>query len=279
MKNYLCKNLKINGKDFTWGKKTYLMGIINLTPDSFSGDGVYKNENTDISKSIEQALYMIDEGADILDIGGESTRPGHSNISDEEEIDRVIPFLTEIRKKTDIPISIDSSKAKVVEAALNEGANIINDVWGVRKNNPLFRLSAKYNVPIIIMHNKNDKEYFHLMAEIISQLNISIIEARNAGVKEENIIVDPGIGFGKKYEHNLELIKNLDDFKILPYPLLLGPSRKSFIGLTLNLPENERLEGTIATISLGISKGTDIIRVHDVKEMYRVTRICDAICR
>lgn len=273
MKYYSANELKVRNKVFQWGQKTYVMGILNLTPDSFSNDGIYGNNELSLNK----ARKMIELGIDILDIGGESTRPGHVEISIDEELNRVIPFIELIRKESDIPISIDSSKQVVIEKALLSGADIINDVWGVRKDNPLFDLSVKYNTPIIIMHNKNNSEYYHIIPEMISSLINAICEARDKGVKANNIIIDVGIGFGKKYEHNLEVMQRLNDFNVIPYPMLLGPSRKSFIGKTLDLDVNERLDGTEAMITLGITYGSDIVRVHDIKEMMRVVKMTDKV--
>jgi dihydropteroate synthase len=271
---------------FNWGERTYIMGIVNITPDSFSGDGL-----TGVESAVEQAGHMIEEGADILDIGGESTRPGFTLVEVEEEIRRVVPVIEKIAAKYKVPISIDSYKYEVVRQALAAGATIINDQWGLKSEPRLAELAAQKNVPIILMSNQREKgsydpsikrdtaEYIDVVAEVAGYLKQGIETAFKAGVKKEQIIVDPGLGFGKTWQHDLELIRRLDELKPLGYPILLGPSRKSFIKMILNVPANERVEGTAAAAAIGIAKGADILRVHDVKAITRVSRVSDAIIR
>lgn len=294
LKNYHGGNLKpmqIGNKTFVWGERTYIMGIINVTPDSFSGDGLAG----DVEKAVAQALRFVEEGADILDIGGESTRPGSQPISEEEELSRVMPVLERLVKEVDVPISIDTYKARVAREALEAGASLVNDVWGLRMDPDMANVVAEYKVPVVIMHNRSQPknavqeerlggryvgiEYRDLMADIIQELEYSINLALSAGVDYDKIIVDPGIGFGKTVEQNLEILRRLGELKVLGRPILLGTSRKSVIGYVLNLPPNERMEGTAATVALGIAAGADIVRVHDVKEMVRVARMTDAIVR
>lgn len=267
--------IKIGNKDFKIGERTYVMGILNVTPDSFSDGGNFNN----IESAIAHAKDMIDEGADIIDIGGESTRPDHIPVSEEEEIERVIPIIEVLSKEIKVPISVDTYKSKVAKLAIEAGADIINDVWGFKKDNLMASVAAEYDVPCVIMHNRFDKNYTNLIEDIIFDLNESIQLALNAGVKKSNIIIDPGIGFAKDYEDNLEVMNNLDRLKSLDYPMLLGTSRKSMIGNALDLPTDERLEGTIATTVIGILKGCDFIRVHDVKENKRACIMTDEIVR
>jgi dihydropteroate synthase len=272
--------------EFRWGERTYVMGIINVSPDSFSGDGL-----SDLSAAEEQAARFIGEGADILDIGGESTRPGAPPVDAEEEIRRVVPVIERLVGKVSVPLSVDTYKSEVAEKALKAGANIINDQWGLKKDRRLAELAAEYNVPIILMSNQRDKGgfdagiqrdvayYTDLMVEVTSSLENSIALTLKAGVPAENIIIDPGIGFGKTWRQELEIIRRLDELTKLEKPILIGPSRKSFIGMVLDLPSPERLEGTAAAVAIGISKGADIVRVHDVRQMVRVCRLSDAIVR
>jgi dihydropteroate synthase len=268
--------MKIGNKEFKIGQRTYVMGILNFTPDSFSDGGVFNN----IDSAIEHVKKMIDNGADIIDIGGESTRPDHTPVSEEEEIKRVIPVIKAIREKFDIPISIDTYKAKVAEKAIEAGADLINDVWGFKKEKNIAKVAAKYNVPCCLMHNRDNEDYKDLMEDILDDLRESIKIAKEAGVKDENIILDPGIGFVKTYEQNLETMNNLERLKELGYPILLGTSRKRMIGLTLDLPVEERVEGTVATTVIGIMKDAcDFVRVHDVLENSRAAKMTDAIVR
>ncbi len=280
--------------DFIWGKRTYVMGILNITPDSFSGDGLLSAEET-VARAVAQARQFAADGADILDIGGESTRPGSVPVSAEEELARIIPVITAVRTATDLPISIDTYRAAVAEAALQAGADWVNDVWGLRMDGRMADVVAAAGCPVIIMHNQSKPkdvaqterlggrylgvEYDDLITDIKNELQTSIDLALAAGVQPEKIIIDPGVGFGKTVSQNLQIINELDQFKELGFPILLGTSRKSFIGYTLDLPPDERLEGTAVTIAIGIDRGADIVRVHDVKEMTRVARMTDSIVR
>jgi len=271
---------------FRWGERTYIMGIVNLSPDSFSGDGLSNTE-----AALVQARSMIEDGADILDIGGESTRPGYTPVSEEEELKRVIPVIQKLSSSVNVPISIDSTKYEVVRQSLEAGATIINDQWGLKAEPRLAVLAAQKNLPIILMSNQRDKGgfdpnikrdtafYDNVMAEMIASLQKSIDTALQAGVDRENIIIDPGLGFGKTWKYDLWIIRRLDELKVLERPVLLGPSRKSFIKMILNLPPEERVEGTAAAVAIGISKGADIVRVHDVKQIARVCKVSDAIVR
>jgi len=251
------------------------MGILNITPDSFSDGGRFNN----IEAAIKHAKSMVEDGADIIDIGGESTRPGHDIIGEEEEINRVVPIIEALTKELGVPISIDTYKGKVAEHAIKAGAAMINDVWGFKKDIYIASVAAKYNVPCCLMHNRDNRKYNNLMGDILVDLEESILIAINAGVKSENIILDPGIGFAKSYEDNLKTMNNLEVLNSLGYPVLLGTSRKSMIGYAMNLPVGQRLEGTLATTTIGIMKGCAFVRVHDVLENKRVCVMTDAICR
>jgi dihydropteroate synthase len=288
-------SLQIGNHIFHWGSRTYVMGILNVTPDSFSGDGLLYNGDL-IEQSLRQAEYFLKYGADILDVGGESTRPGSQPVDADAEMRRVIPVITALHKEfPDVIISIDTYKAQVAEAAFKAGAHILNDVWALRADPRLASVAAAFHVPVILMHNRSNpasvevrnqlgnayigSTYESLVDDVKRELLASVELAVRAGVEESHIILDPGIGFGKTREHNLELINRLDEIRALGFPVLLGPSRKSFIGFTLDLPADQRVEGTAATISVGITRGADVIRVHDVKEMARVARMTDAIVR
>lgn len=267
--------------NFDFSKRTYIMGILNITPDSFSDGGLYFNKES----AVEHAIRMEEEGADIIDIGGESTRPGAEPISTEEEIRRVVPVIEALEKKIKVPISIDTYKAGVAEKALSAGADIVNDISGLRFDPDMPGVVVRYQVPVVIMHIKGtprdmqvNPTYKALIPEIMDYFREGIEIAKKAGVSEEKIIIDPGIGFGKTVEHNLEIIRRLNEFTGFERPILLGPSRKSFIGKILgDLPVTERLEGTASAVAIGIFSGANIIRVHNVKEMVRVARIADAI--
>ncbi len=264
------------------------MGIVNVSPESFSGDGV-----TDVNAAVEQALRFVDEGADILDVGGQSTRPrysasveaggaatGYEELPVDEEIDRVLPVIRGIVARTDVPVSVDTHKTAVAEAAIEAGARIINDVWGLKRDAALARVAAKHGTPLILMHNQPEPGYTRLIPDIVAGLRRSVAAAMAAGVQRDRIIVDPGFGFGKTVSHNLEVLRRLGEIKsALGLPLMLGTSRKSTIGRVLDLPVDERVEGTAATVALGIAQGADIVRVHDVKEMVRVARMADALVR
>ena len=254
-------------------KKTMIMGIVNVTPDSFSDGGRFY----DIDRAVEHAKRLVADGADIIDIGGESTRPGAEKVSLEEELRRVIPVVKAVAQEIDVPISIDTYKAEVAKQAIEAGAHIINDVWGAKADAKMAEVAAFYDVPIILMHNRHDLQYRDLISDMISDLMESVAIAKRAGVRDENIILDPGIGFAKTLEHNLEVMRRLDEFAKLGYPLLLGTSRKRFIGHVLDLPVNERVEGTGATVCLGIVKGAHIVRVHDVLPIARMAKMMDAM--
>jgi len=251
------------------------MGIINLTPDSFSGDGL----GYDLDAALEQALRFQAEGADIIDVGGESTRPGSTRIDVDEEKRRVVPVIRSLASCLTVPISIDTYKYEVAEEALDAGASMINDVWGLKQYPEMAVLAATADVPIVLMHNQNDTNYKNMLLEVLDGLRDSVNQAMDSGVPSENIILDPGLGFGKKPEHNLEILRRLEEFQVLGLPLLVGTSRKSTIGLVLDLPVEERLEGTAATVAIAIANGADIVRVHDVKSMARVARMSDAVVR
>ena len=257
--------------------KTHIMGILNITPDSFSDGGLY----LDRQKAIDRALKMVEEGADIIDIGGESTRPGAEPVELEEELRRTIPVIEAVASKVDVPISIDTYKAGVAKRAIEAGATIVNDISGLRFDPEMASVVAETGVAVVVMHIKGtpkdmqkNPEYHDLFGEIIQYLRGSIEIAKKAGVPEERIIIDPGIGFGKRPEHNLQIIKRLDRFSVLGRPILVGPSRKSFIGIALgNLPPEERVEGTAAAVAISVYNGASIVRVHDVKTMHSVVRI------
>ena len=267
--------MKIGNKEFDLKERTYVMGILNITPDSFSDGGKFN----ELGKALKRVQEMIEEGADIIDIGGESTRPGFEVVEAEEEINRVVPVIKAIKEKFDIPISIDTYKSETAKAAIEAGADIINDIWGFKKDKNMAKLCAEKNVPCILMHNRDDAEYTDIMKDIKEDLIESINIALDAGVERENIILDPGIGFAKSLEENLKVMNNIEKIKELGFPILLGTSRKSMIGLTLNLPKDERLEGTLATTVLGITKGCEFIRVHDIKENKRVCVMTDSILK
>jgi dihydropteroate synthase len=288
-------SLQIGNHTFKWGSRTYVMGILNITPDSFSGDGIIAKGDA-VQLAVEQARDFLANGADILDIGGESTRPGSQPVSVEEELERVIPVLEAIASEfPDALISIDTYKARVAEAAFKAGAHLLNDVWALRADPEVASVAAASRVPVILMHNRSNpasvevraqlgnaylgSEYTNLIEDVKRELLASVELARKAGIEESRIILDPGVGFGKTRQHNLELINRLDEIRALGFPVLLGPSRKSFIGFTLDLPADQRVEGTAATVAVGITRGADIIRVHDVKEMARVAKMTDAIVR
>lgn len=278
-----------------WGSRTYVMGIINVTPDSFSGDGLLRDADT-VQAAVAQAGLFLREGADILDIGGESTRPGSQPVDAQEELARVLPVVRAIRKAfPGALISVDTYRADVASQALAAGANWVNDVWGLRADPNLAAVVAEYDAPVVLMHNRLKPgtadlqarlggryvglEYTDLIGDIRRELLESVALAHNAGIPYEHIILDPGIGFGKTVAQNLELVNRMNEIKALGYPLLVGPSRKSFIGYTLNLPPDERVEGTAASVALCIDRGADIVRVHDVGVMARVARMSDAIVR
>ena len=287
--------IQIANHTFDWGSRTYVMGILNVTPDSFSGDGIIAQGEA-VSVSVEQARAFLAANCDILDVGGESTRPGSQPVDAAAEKERVIPVIAALaREFPDALISIDTYKADVAEAALDAGAHIVNDVWGLRADPDLARVAAKRGVPVILMHNRSNPasvevkaqlgnayigaEYENLIEDVKRELMDSVNIARRAGIPDERILLDPGIGFGKTVAHNLELIRRLDEIRALGFPVLLGPSRKSFIGYTLDLPPDQRVEGTAAAVAVGITRGADIVRVHDVLQISRVVKMTDAIVR
>jgi len=312
----LSKQLVIHNRTLAWGTRTFLMGILNVTTDSFSGDGILANQNEAIGRSerdgdgltdagipmnlvvqsaLDLARHYIEVGVDILDVGGESTRPGSQPVNTDLEMERVLPVISALSSEFDILISVDTYKAQVAEEALKIGAHLVNDVWGLRADPELASVAARYQAPVILMHNRSswvhaeikeklggryvDMQYKELVEDVKRELMESVVLARQAGIPEDHIILDPGIGFGKTVEQNLELIDRLGEIRALGYPVLLGPSRKSFIGYTLDLPPDQRLEGTAAAVTIGIDRGADIIRVHDVEYMIRVARMTDALVR
>jgi len=267
--------MKIGNKEFDLENNTYVMGILNLTPDSFSDGGSYNN----MEKVINRVHEMIKEGADIIDIGGESTRPGYTVISEEEEIERIVPYLREIKKRFDIPVSIDTYKAKVALETIKEGADMINDIWGLKRDKGMAEVIANFDIPCCLMHNRNISinPYKDFVNDVIEDLSESIAIAIKAGISRDKIITDPGVGFAKSLENNLTIINKLDILKKLECPYLLGTSRKSVIGLTLEEDIHNRMEGTLATTVVGVMKGASIVRVHDIKENKRAIRMTKAI--
>ncbi len=288
------KPLTLGDFVFDWGRQTYVMGIINATPDSFSGDGLLRGDDW-LAAAVAQGRQFAADGAHILDVGGESTRPGSQPVSAAEEIRRVVPVIRELAQTVAVPISVDTYRAEVAAAALEAGARLVNDVWGLRLDPEMAALCAAKNAPVVVMHNRSQPKditqnarlghsyigphYTDLLAEVAAELQQSIELARQAGIPAEHIIIDPGLGFGKTVAQNLTLINRLDYFKALGCPILLGPSNKSFIGYTLDLPPDDRLEGTAATVAIGIARGADVVRVHQVKALARVAKMTDAIVR
>ncbi len=265
--------MKIGNREFDTAHHTYVMGILNVTPDSFSDGGKWN--------TIDQALYhverMIEEGMDIVDIGGESTRPGYVKISDAEEIQRVVPVIEAVKARFDVPVSLDTYKNKVAEAGILAGADLINDIWGLKYDKAMAGVIAKSGLPCCLMHNRSEASYGDFMQEMAADLAQTLQIAESAGIAEDKIILDPGVGFGKSYENNLEVINCLEELKVLGCPILLGCSRKSVIGLTLNLPADQRVEGSLVTTVFGVIKGCSFVRVHDVKENVRAIRMAEAI--
>jgi dihydropteroate synthase len=263
------------GKMLTFGERTLVMGILNVTPDSFSDGGKHNL----VDQALEHALKMVEDGADIIDIGGESTRPGFTAVTVAEELERVVPVVKKLATQINVPISLDTTKAEVAKQALEAGAHIINDIWAGQADVNMFSVAAQYKAPVMLMHNQQGTEYKDLMFDIIEFLEQTAEQALQAGVDKDKIIIDPGVGFGKTHQQNLAVMRHLNELKLLGYPILLGTSRKSIIAKTLNLPVDQRMEGTAATVALGIAKGVDLVRVHDVKEMVRVCKMTDAIVR
>jgi dihydropteroate synthase len=266
--------MQIGNNIFDLEKRAYIMGILNATPDSFSDGGSYEN----VDAALRCAEQMVKDGAAIIDVGGESTRPGYEKVSDEEEIARVVPVIEAIKSRIDVPVSIDTYKSVVAKEALAAGADMVNDIWGLQVDG-MADVVAKANASVCIMHNRDNvkKPYVNLMDDVISDICTSIQNGMAAGIDKDKIVVDPGIGFAKTYEENIMVLREIERLKELGYPILLGTSRKSVIGLTLDLPVTERLEGTIATTVYGIMKGCSIIRVHDVKENYRALKMTEAM--
>jgi dihydropteroate synthase len=262
----------IGGRRFEWGSRTYVMGIVNVTPDSFSGDGL----GADREAAFAQGMRMVQEGADFLDVGGESTRPGHVAISTAEEISRTEALVRDLTSKSGVPVSIDTYKLEVAEAAVAAGATILNDIWGLARSPALADLAAKHGCALVLMHNQDGTDYAgDVMGEIKGFLSLAATRAIDAGVPRERVLIDPGIGFGKTAEQNWIVMRRLEELKDLGQPILIGTSRKSFIGKLLDLPVTERVEGTAATITAAILRGVDAVRVHDVKAMTRVVRVAD----
>lgn len=267
--------MKIGNQNFDIKNECYIMGILNVTPDSFSDGGQWN----DYDRAKKHVADMIAQGAAIIDVGGESTRPGHTQISIEEEISRVVPIIRMIKENFDVPVSIDSYKSAVVEAALKAGADMVNDIWGLKYDRRVADLIAEYQVPCCLMHNRDNTEYQDFLKEVCEDLRESVEIARAAGIPDENIILDPGVGFGKTYEQNLNIIHHLECLKELGYPVLLATSRKSVIGITLDLPSDQRVEGTVTTTVMGVEKGAAFVRVHDVKENMRAIKMTQAILK
>ena len=265
--------LRIGGDVFARSGHTYIMGILNVTPDSFSDGGRYDSVN----EALKHARQMVMEGADIIDIGGESTRPGHVPISDEEEIERIVPVIEAIKRHLDVPVSVDTYKPAVARAAIEAGADMVNDIWGLKKDPEMAKVIADTGVVCCLMHNRETAEYEDLIPDCIADLNETLRIAESAGIDKDKIILDPGIGFGKTYAHNLLILKHLNEFHKLGCPILLGTSRKSVIGLTLDLPADERLEGTLATTVMGVMAGMSFVRVHDVAANERAITMTEAI--
>ena len=261
-------------QSFKWGERTYVMGVVNVSPDSFSGDGLSTCE-----LAVAQGNRFADVGVDIIDVGGESTRPNSTPISIDEELRRVIPVLEKLSSEVSVPLSVDTYKYEVAWRALDAGAQMLNDIWGLKADPKLAELAAERGIPIVLMSNQRNEPEQYIVPAVIADLKSAIDKALDVGVSWDNIIIDPGIGFGKTLEQNLELVRRLKEIKVLGRPILLGTSRKSMIGLVLDLPADQRVEGTAASVALGIAGGADIVRVHDVSEMMRVSRMSDAIVR
>lgn len=269
------QRLRIGPREFVWGERTYVMGIINATPDSFSGDGLL-----DVDAAVARGIAFVDAGADILDVGGESTRPGFAEVPEEEEARRVVPVIRRLVAETDAAVSVDTCKPLVAEAALQAGAHLLNDVWGLRRYPELADIAARFRVPVVLMHNQRGRAFSgDPVADIIAGLRASLEIAAGAGIPRDQLIVDPGFGFGWREEDNLEMLRRLAELRTLGLPVLIGTSRKSTIGAVTGRPVDQRLMGTAATVALAVANGADIIRVHDVPEMVDVVRMADAVVR
>lgn len=263
----------IGNKNFDLNNHCYIMGILNVTPDSFSDGGNYNN----IEKAMEQGARMIEEGAAIIDVGGESTRPGYTQISEEEEIARIVPVIRELKNQFDVPVSVDTYKSKVAQAAIEAGADLINDIWGLQYDSQMGRVIAESELPCCLMHNRKEERAGDIAQIMVEDLRKVIEDADKAGIVRDKIILDPGVGFAKSYEQNLDAIWKLGALREFHLPILLGTSRKSVVGLTLDLPKDQRVEGTIATTVVGVMEGAGMIRVHDVKENYRALKMTEAM--
>ena len=265
--------MKIGNQIFDTRNHTYIMGILNVTPDSFSDGGRW----TDEKEALKHVENMIKDGAMIIDIGGESTRPGYTLLSDEEEIQRITPVIEAVKKEFHIPVSIDTYKSKVAQAAIQAGADLVNDIWGLKYDKDMAKVISKANISCCLMHNRKEQNYTNFMQDMAADLADTIYLAKQAGIEDDRIILDPGVGFAKSYENNLEAIQCLENLHVLGFPLLLGTSRKSVIGLTLDLPVTQRLEGTLVTTVMAVMKGCSFVRVHDVKENYRAIKMAETI--
>lgn len=267
--------MKIGDKEFQTQGHTYVMGILNVTPDSFSDGGRWNDRD----KALRHVEEMVAQGADVIDVGGESTRPGYTLISDEEEISRVVPVIEAIKERFDVPVSLDTYKSAVAQAGIQAGADLINDIWGLKYDDKMAAAIANSGLPCCLMHNRKNTDYQDFMQDVAADLAETIRRAENAGIADEKIILDPGVGFAKSYEQNLEIINCLEELNMFGYPLLLGCSRKSVIGLTLDLPADQRIEGTLVTTVMGVLKGCMFVRVHDVLENVRAIKMAEAILR
>ena len=270
----------VGNRRFEWGSRTYVMGVLNVTPDSFSGDGLERN----VDAAVSLALRFQQQGADVVDVGGESTRPasiypGAGPVSEEEELARTVPVIEALARRLEVPISVDTYKARVAREAVRAGAAMINDQWAFGRDPAMAGVAAETGAAVVLMHNQEGASYDEVVSDVIDSLRSSLRRAVDAGVREDRVILDPGMGFGKTAEHNLEILRRLDELGSLNRPLLVGMSRKSTVGYVLGLPVDERVEGTAATVALSIAKGADLVRVHDVREMARVARMSDAIVR
>ena len=265
--------MRIGQRDFRTKGHTYVMGILNITPDSFSDGGKYN----ELDKALFHVEEMIKQGMDIVDVGGESTRPGYTMVSEQEEIDRVVPVIEKIKSQFDIPVSLDTYKSEVARAGIAAGADMINDIWGLKYDEKIADVIAQAQIPCCLTHNRKEAVYKNLIEEILWDLESSLAIAHKAGIADDRIIIDPGVGFGKSYENNLEIIDRIQNFHSLGYPLLLGASRKSVVGMGLDLPVAERMEGTLVTTVYGVKKGVMFVRVHDVKENVRAVKMTEAI--
>lgn len=267
--------MRIGSREFDVDAHTYVVGILNMTPDSFSDGGAYNQKD----RALKRVADMIESGADIIDVGGESTRPDYQMISDEEEMERVIPAIRLIKQNFEVPVSIDTYKSKVARAGIEAGADMINDIWGLKYDKDMAKVIAESGLPCCLMHNREKAEYTDFMKEVMDDLKETLRLAHEAGIADDKIILDPGVGFGKDYDNNLEVINRLSELKMLGYPVLLGASRKSVVGMTLDLPSNQRVEGTIVTTVLAVVKGCAFVRVHDIIENGRAIKMAEAIIR